>query len=303
MDDTKEPINDADEVCANCGKAAVDDVKLKICTACKLVKYCSVECQKNHRPQHKKECKRKAAEIREDKLFTQNEGSYLGECPICLLPLPLDLDKSTIFSCCCKWICDGCNYTNKKRELEEGLGHKCPYCREAVPFTEEKIDQNYMERVKVNDPVALYQVGSKYQEKGDFEGAFEYWIKAAELGYMDAHFNLAVMYRQGDGVEKDLKKEIYHAEEAAIGGHPDARYDLGVEEQDKGRYDRAMKHYIIAAKAGYDKGLDRVKKGFRSGHVSKEDFEAALRGHQAAIDATKSEQREEAYASFKLTGL
>ena len=29
--------SEADEVCANCGKAAVDDIKLKICTACKLV--------------------------------------------------------------------------------------------------------------------------------------------------------------------------------------------------------------------------------------------------------------------------
>ena len=37
----------ADEVCANCGKAAVDNIKLKKC-ACNLVKYCSVVCQKNH---------------------------------------------------------------------------------------------------------------------------------------------------------------------------------------------------------------------------------------------------------------
>jgi hypothetical protein len=31
--------------------------------------------------------------------------------------------------------------------------------------------------------------------------------------------------------------------------------------------------------------------------VSKDDYAAALRGHQAAVDATKSEQREEAYAA------
>ena len=30
--------------------------------------------------------------------------------------------------------------------------------------------------------------------------------------------------------------------------------------------------------------------------MSKEDYAAALRGHQAAVDATKSKQREEAYA-------
>ncbi len=55
-----------DEVCASCGKAAVDNIKLKNCTACKIVKYCGVECQKNHRSQHKEACKKRAAEIRDD---------------------------------------------------------------------------------------------------------------------------------------------------------------------------------------------------------------------------------------------
>ena len=48
----------ADMCCASCGKAEVDDVKLKKC-ACNLLKYCSVECQRNHRPQHKKTCKQR----------------------------------------------------------------------------------------------------------------------------------------------------------------------------------------------------------------------------------------------------
>ena len=55
-----------------------------------------------------------------------------------------------------------------------------------------------------------------------------------------------------------------------------------------------MQHFIIAANLGLDEALDEVKDGFRCGFVSKEDFEAALRGHQAAVDATKSQQREEA---------
>jgi TPR repeat protein len=102
------------------------------------------------------------------------------------------------------------------------------------------------------------------------------------------------MYRLGESVEKDMKMEMYHLEEAAIGGHPEARYNLAADEWDSGRYDRAVKHWIIAAKLGFDAALDRVKKGFTQGDVSKEDFEAALRGHQAAVDATKSTQRDAA---------
>src|SRR6056300_1603248 len=104
-----EQQGDDEEVCASCGKAAVNNVKLKLCTACKLVKYCSVECQKNHRPQHKKACKKRMAEIRDDRLFTQPDETYLGECPICCIPLPLDASKYGLYSCCCKLICIGCS--------------------------------------------------------------------------------------------------------------------------------------------------------------------------------------------------
>ncbi len=62
-----------------------------------------------------------------------------------------------------------------------------------------------------------------------------------------------------------------------------------------------MKHFIIAAKLGSNDALEVVKKYFTHGLASKEDFEAALRGHQAAVDATKSEQRDASYAFDNLS--
>ena len=291
---------EADEVCANCGKAAVDDIKLKLCTACKLVKYCSVDCQKNHRPQHKKACKKRMAEIRDDKLFRQPDESHLGECPICFLPLPLDKNKWRMNSCCSKRICRGCSHANQNREFEQGLHPRCPYCREALPENQEEIDQNVMKRAKANDPAALRCLGDKYDDEGDYEGAIEYYTKAAALGDIGAHYELSCLYRDGEGVEKDPKKELYHLEEAAVGGHPEARFNLGAYGQRQSNYDRAIKHFIIAAKLGYNDALEAVKEGFASGFVKKEDFEAALRGHQAAVDATKSEQRDRAESESEL---
>jgi TPR repeat protein len=287
----------ANEVCAHCGKAAVDEIKLKKC-ACNLVKYCTVDCQKYHRPQHKKACKKKMAEIREENLYRQPDESHLGECSICCLPLPIDVNKWGTNSCCCKRICEGCDLANQKREALQGLGQRCPYCRESLPKTVEEIDKNYMKRAKANDPVAISKVADKCHLEGNFEGAVEYWTKAAGLGDAIAHYHLSVIYREGEGVEKDTKKELHHLEEAAIGGHPSARFNLGCHEVRNGRIIRAIKHYIIAANLGDDGALEQVKENFRRGYVSKEDFEAALRGHQAAIDATKSEQREEAYNTF-----
>eukprot|EP00986_Skeletonema_menzelii_P010531 scaffold5150_cov133-Skeletonema_menzelii.AAC.5 len=280
--------------CASCGVAGGDDIKLKKCTACHLVKYCSDECQKEHRPQHKRECKKRAAELHDELLFKQPVSSHHGDCPICCLPLPIDPEKSSLFSCCSKRICHGCDYANQKREIEGRLQRKCPFCRKAVPKTDEEVNEQYMKRVEANDPVAMNQMGGIRYYEGDYKRAFEYWTKAAALGDVEAHYQLSCLYRDGQGVEKDEKKQLHHAEQAAVGGHHMARHNLGCVEGQRGHYDRAVKHFIIAAKLGDDQSSDKVKRLYKDGYASKDDFAAALLGHQAAIDATKSSQREEA---------
>jgi len=83
-------------------------------------------------------------------------------------------------------------------------------------------------------------------------------------------------------------------EEAAIGGHVSARYNLGCCEEGNGRIDRAVKHFIIAASMGCDESVKALWKYHARGLVKKEVFSVTLRAHQAAVDATKSPQREEA---------
>ena len=279
--------------CASCGIAEVDDVKLKQC-ACKLVRYCSVACQKEHRPQHKKVCKKQLAELRDEILFKQPESNHLGDCPICCLPLSIDPTKSTMMACCSKMICKGCSYANQKREKEKSLDQTCPFCRHPLPKSQEEGFPMERKRVEVNDPVALRQMGTRRYHEGDYSGAFECWAKAAELGDVGAHYELSIAYDEGHGAEKDKKKQTHHLEEAAIGGHACARNNLGYLEWNNGRRERAVKHWVIAAKLGYDRSLEKVKRGYTAGIVSKEEFAAALRAHQAAVDATKSPQRETA---------
>ena len=140
----------------------------------------------------------------------------------------------------------------------------------------------------------MRQEGILQYKKGDYSSAFEYFTKAAELGEMEAHCKLAGMYYVGQGVEKDRGKEMNHLEEAAIGGHPDARFNLGCIEWNSGRHERAVKHLIIAATQGDDDSIKNLMFAFKEGKVSKDDLAAALRAHQAAVDATKSPQREAA---------
>eukprot|EP00984_Skeletonema_dohrnii_P038490 scaffold41761_cov139-Skeletonema_dohrnii-CCMP3373.AAC.1 len=145
-----------------------------------------------------------------------------------------------------------------------------------------------MKRVQKNDSVAMTQMGFARENEGDHDRAIEYWSKAVELGDAIAHWSLSIVYERGKGVEKDVKKEIFYAEEAAIAGHPDARIALGCHEMRSERYDRAVKHLIIGANFGHDKSIQALKQCYKSGLVSKEEFAASLRAHQAAVDATKS---------------
>jgi hypothetical protein len=73
--------------CAECGKEG-GDVSLKMCKACMHARYCSAACQRNHWPTHKKFCKQRAAELRDEALFKDPPKE---DCPICFLPMPIML--------------------------------------------------------------------------------------------------------------------------------------------------------------------------------------------------------------------
>ncbi len=271
---------------ANCGIAEVDDVVLEECGACKLVRYCSDKCKEEHREEHDEECKKRHDEI----LFTQPESFYLGDCPICFLPLPLDVTKSSFYTCCCKIVCKGCVYANIKLKRTT----LCPFCRTPAGGGKEVNHKRIMKRVEACDLLTMCHYALTSYKKGDRDRAIEYWKKAVELGdYVEAHFQLGRRYKEGEVVEKDMEKAVYHSEIAAIGGHHLARCHLAFIECDNGNVERAVKHYIIAAKLGYDDAMKMLWVHYRIGNITKDDLEATLRTHQAALDATKSPQRKE----------
>ncbi len=233
-------------------------------------------------------------ELRDEMLFKQPESSHLGDCHICCLPLYGT--RTVSYSCCSKIICKGCAHASEIRDLEMRRVQLCPFCREALPKRNEASIKQRMKRVDANDPAAMCHWGKVQHEKGDFSGAFKHFSKAAELGYADAHYQLSLIYHDGKGAEKDMEKEKHHLEVAAIGGHPDARFNLGCHEWKNGDKERATKHYNIAATQGCDDSIKALLDAFKKGIVIKEKLAAALRAHHAAVNATKSPQREEVEA-------
>ena len=240
-------------------------------------------------------CASAAEEVRlhDDLLFVQPISSCYGDCPICTLPLPLDVRKHGNIACCSKLICMGCFRANVIRERNEALQHTCPFCRHPTPVTLAEVHATLVERAnEANDPVAMREIGQMHYAAGDYDKAFQYFTKSARQGDAVSHHNLSVMYRHGEGVEKDINKSIHHSIEAAIAGHPEARLHLGVYEAKEGSMERAWKHWIIAANLGLDEAVNMLKIGYMKGLLSKEDYAAVLREHKAAVDAMKSPQRE-----------
>jgi len=286
---------DNNDICANCGKGE-ESVSLKACAACKMVKYCSRDCQKAHRPQHKRECRKRAAELHDEALFEQPPQAE--DCPICFLLLPT-LDTGRRYSTCCgKTICSGCIYAGAM------VGHDqlCPFCRTPAPSSEEGV-KRVKKRTDVGDAIAIFELGYYYFEgmhglPQDRDKALELWHRAGKLDYAKAYRNIGNAYLQGRGVGRDEKKATHYYELAAMGGDLFARHNLGVSEAIKGNMDRAIKHFVIAVEFGYDKSLRNIKQLYTTGRATKDDYARALQAYQAYLDEIKSDDRDKA-AAFK----
>ena len=69
-----------------------------------------------------------------------------------------------------------------------------------------------------------------------------------------------------------MKKATHFYELAAMSGDVCARHRLGLMEYNAGNHQRAMKHFIVAARAGDSEGLEKVKEGFIASLVTKNEY-------------------------------
>ena len=297
-----ETRSDTINLCANCGKGEESAEDLKACTACKMVKYCNRDCQIAHRPQHKKACKKRAAELYDEMLF--NEPPPREDCPICMLPLPVDAGETLFRVCCGKTICDGCIHAMIMEEIRKGKKKEefgmCPYCRTPMESSDEENIKGIKSLMKSGNADAYHQLACYYASgtngmPQNWAKANELLLKAGELGCAEAYSRLGYSFSNGMGVEASIKKAKHYWELAALKGDLEARCSLGCVEGNAGNYQRAYKHMIIAARAGFTQSLDQVKKGFRNAHVTKDEYESTLRAYHEHQTEMKSEARDEAF--------
>jgi hypothetical protein len=64
--------------------------------------------------------------------------------------------------------------------------------------------------------------------------------------------------------------------------------------------ERSVKHLIIAANLGDEDSMKVLWKHYSGGNITKEELDATLRAHHAALDGMKSEQRDAADVAFQI---
>ena len=239
-------------------------------------------------------------DISDDELFKQPPPKE--DCPICLLRLPTLEKGSMYYACCGKIICSGCCYApvydNLGNEINE---KKCPFCRTPVPSSDEEYKKRLQKRVELDDAEAILMLGCNYRDADDgfpqdYDKAMELFVRAGELGCAESYSGVGYAYSNGRGVEIDKKKANHYYKLSAMRGNVNARYNLGLDEEDEGNMNRALKHYMIAAEGGEPDSLKEIQTLYMNGHATKDDYAKALRAYQTYLAEIKSIQRDAASA-------
>ncbi len=162
------------------------------------------------------------------------------------------------------------------------------------------------------------ELGLAAIKQGEFTEAFAKFKALADGGNAEAQHNLAMLYRTGKGVEKDLAASVHWFRRAADQGIPDAQYYLGYM-YENGEGLRKLPQYAFvwyrkAAEQGH--GLAQVNLGvmYANGVGVPQDVEqaylwfhvAAAQGFRAALqNKTIIEEAlvEEGWDAAKLTEL
>lgn len=199
-------------------------------------------------------------------------------------------------------ICNGCTYAMVKEAMRKGKKKnewgKCAFCRTLIPSSEEEAVEQTKKQMENGNANAFYNFAT-YHDDGshglpqDRAKANELYLKAGELGCAMAYFNLGNSFADGMGVEIDNKKSKHYHELAAMKGDVIARYNLGVIEGQAGNHQRAIKHFMLAARSGEKESLDSVKQFFMAGLVTKHEYGNTLRAYQTRVDEMKSKARDE----------
>ena len=126
-----------------------------------------------------------------------------------------------------------------------------------------------------------------------YDKAIEHWTRAAELGNLNAAFNLGKIYYDGEHAEEDREKSSYYYKIAAEGGDAEAQFIIGNHYQHgigvSVDFQKANEWYQRSAEQGNVDALTNLGINYMEGRGVEMDYEKAVGWYKRAAEQYLSE--------------
>lgn len=117
-----------------------------------------------------------------------------------------------------------------KKNLADTLSYELGVPEEIVSYLPDRMGEatRLYEEISTEkkDGASYVDLAQTYSSEGNEEKAFECYMRAAELGYTAAYYNVAYAYMNGEGVERDFDKAFEWLHKAAESGDTYAKLKL-----------------------------------------------------------------------------
>src|SRR6266542_492698 len=132
----------------------------------------------------------------------------------------------------------------------------------------------------------------KLTKSHDKDKYFNEIKKAAEDGHIDVQHNLATLYYNGEGTEKNLEKAFYWYQKTAENGNMNAQYNLALlyenGEKTEKNLEKAFYWYEKAADNDYEPAMISLALCYKDGNGTGKNLKKAFYWYQKAIANTQS---------------
>jgi len=139
-------------------------------------------------------------------------------------------------------------------------------------------------------PSAMWMIGSMLmkgrigsQSNNDYKIAYEYFLRAKDLGNIASINSIGVCYKFGYGVEKDLEQALQYFLEASLFDYAYAYNNLGLHYESLGKFKKASEYYSKSALLNESYGCNRLGELYRLNGDKKLAYEYYLKAVDTSI--------------------
>lgn len=139
----------------------------------------------------------------------------------------------------------------------------------------------FRKSISLGDPYGALMLG-KYAEDylGAYSSAFQWFLKAAQMGNAEAQYKVGNAFKEGKGIDSDKDKSAEWYRKAADQGYSGAEYQLGIYYKDKNDLRNALEWLRKSASRG---DCDSMF-GIGNIYMMMQDKETAIKWYQKAAE-------------------